>query len=192
MGMFDNVHCDYPLPAPKELIDLNIDVQNLSYQTKSLENLLDLYTITEDGKLIYRNVKREWVDDDDAFLKGYFKEVSHTLEEVNYHGILEFYTYESIDLGDKELSFSLDFEGKFIDGIMVEVNVVDFYTEDTTENRESLKELLKQNEIKRKKWYNKFIFNTLPYQYFRRGVTKFFYKLHNFTGKLYNFSIKYI
>ena len=44
MGMFDTIRCEYPLP--------DADHQNLEFQTKSLECLLDEYTITRDGKLV--------------------------------------------------------------------------------------------------------------------------------------------
>ncbi len=44
MGMFDTLRCKYPLPDKI--------VQTDSFQTKSLECLLDDYTITENGKLI--------------------------------------------------------------------------------------------------------------------------------------------
>ena len=44
MGMFDTVHCDLPLPDPKH--------QDLEFQTKDLERLLDRYTITGDGRLV--------------------------------------------------------------------------------------------------------------------------------------------
>lgn len=44
MGLFDEVQCECPLPDPGH--------QNLLYQTKGLENLLEKYTITCDGRLI--------------------------------------------------------------------------------------------------------------------------------------------
>jgi len=44
MGLFDTVHCEYPLPDARH--------QGLEYQTKDLECLLDNYTITRDGRLV--------------------------------------------------------------------------------------------------------------------------------------------
>jgi hypothetical protein len=44
MGLFDTVHCEYPLP--------NAAHQNLEFQTKDLESLLDTYTLTRDGRLM--------------------------------------------------------------------------------------------------------------------------------------------
>lgn len=44
MGLFDTVKCQYPLPSPLH--------QDLEFQTKDLERLLDHYSITRDGRLI--------------------------------------------------------------------------------------------------------------------------------------------
>jgi hypothetical protein len=44
MGLFDTVHCDYPLPDPLH--------QALEFQTKDLECFLADYTITGDGRLV--------------------------------------------------------------------------------------------------------------------------------------------
>lgn len=51
MGMFDTVRCEYPLPDPGH--------QDLEYQTKDLECLLDTFTITRDGRLIH-HARRGW------------------------------------------------------------------------------------------------------------------------------------
>ena len=44
MGIFDTVHCEYPLPDARH--------QDLDFQTKDLERFLGNYTITYDGRLI--------------------------------------------------------------------------------------------------------------------------------------------
>lgn len=44
MGMFDTITCEYPLPVAEH--------QDLEFQTKDLENLLDHYAITHEGRLI--------------------------------------------------------------------------------------------------------------------------------------------
>jgi hypothetical protein len=51
MGMFDTLYCQYPLPNPRH--------QDLDFQTKDLECLLDTYTITQDGWLV-QHAKRGW------------------------------------------------------------------------------------------------------------------------------------
>jgi len=44
MGLFDTIKCEYPLPEGLH--------QNLEFQSKDLECLLDHYTITRDGRLV--------------------------------------------------------------------------------------------------------------------------------------------
>ena len=70
MGMFDTLKCEYPLP--------DAIVQNDSFQTKTLECLLDDYTITKDGKLIQHR-ERHYQSSAQDF-------------EIDFHGDLRFYT----------------------------------------------------------------------------------------------------
>lgn len=71
MGMFDTIHCEYPLPEAKH--------QSLVFQTKNLECLLDTYTITADRRLV-RHARRGWR-----------KETDHDVEWP-LHGDIRFYT----------------------------------------------------------------------------------------------------
>lgn len=64
--MFDHVKCRYPLPDK--------EVQNVVFQTKNFECMLDTYFITEEGKLLMKGLKQR-----DPVL-------------VRFHGELKFYT----------------------------------------------------------------------------------------------------
>ena len=44
MGLFDTIRCDFPLPDPR--------LQDVEFQTKSLECAMLRYTITADGRLL--------------------------------------------------------------------------------------------------------------------------------------------
>lgn len=92
MGMFDNIFVKKKLPLTKELKELNINWEEIDFQTKDLENALDTYEITKSGKLKHLWQKREWKDDDSSFLKGYFEVVDEKWEEVDFHGTISFYT----------------------------------------------------------------------------------------------------
>src|SRR5436305_2154048 len=50
MGLFDTIHCEYPLPDARH--------QDLDFQTKDLECFLDHYTITYDGRLVLQARRR--------------------------------------------------------------------------------------------------------------------------------------
>ena len=92
MGMFDNLFVKKKLPLTKELKALNVNWEEVDFQTKDLENALDTYEITKSGKLRHLWQEREWKDDNDAFLKGYFEVVKEEWRDVDYHGTINFYT----------------------------------------------------------------------------------------------------
>jgi len=109
MGMFDYVVCEYELPLPKNCKELeNLEWNKLAFQSKTMNCLMDDYRISKQGKLMVRAGRTDFFDD-------------HTqiLEEVesNYHGELEFYTYELRDKYDYTVSFLAKFSGGNLDDI---------------------------------------------------------------------------
>jgi hypothetical protein len=75
MGLFDTVRCEYPLPVASH--------QDLEYQTKSLDSLMERYTITRDGRLIRHS--RGGI-----FARGPCRDI-----EWPVHGDVEIYTSDS-------------------------------------------------------------------------------------------------
>jgi len=73
MGLFDTIHCEYPLPDLRH--------QDLAFQTKDLDCFLAHYTITGDGRLI-RRARRGgiWGDREDRDV------------ECPMHGDIQMYT----------------------------------------------------------------------------------------------------
>ena len=192
MGMFDSIKCDYPLPITLEMVDWDIDVQNLDFQTKDLENLLDEYIITPEGELLHIQHKRNWIDDDSAFLKGYFEITDTQIVPANYHGIVNFYCYEDLPQKDgKYYTFDAEYEAKFIDNKLLSLELLDYKIEDNTKYHLDLKKKEGERKKKAKKWYNKYILYTKPVQFVRRKIYRFFYNLHQLTGKLHTFVIKH-
>lgn len=90
--MFDVIYCKKALPLSKELKALKRDWTKDDFQTKDLENLLYNYEITKTGKLRMCEVEREWVDDENSFLKGHMKEVSSKWVDTTFTGVVRFYT----------------------------------------------------------------------------------------------------
>jgi hypothetical protein len=195
MGMFDTVYCNYPLPVSKKVIDTGFDYQGHDYQTKDLDNFLNVYTITEEGDLIEKVVEREWIDDDSAFLKGYMKEISSHDEKIDFHGIINFYTYHTINKmveGEKkETTITLDYEAKFTDGKLQSITLLDEEVSDTTDQMKEQNLFFERLESQSKKWYNKYIFNTKIYSKFKKNfLFTPIYKLHNLTGKLHMWVVR--
>lgn len=96
MGMFDNLHCDYPLPKR--------GANALRYQTKSLWCDMATYRIREDGTLWQEEPGRE----DDAFVPMWM---------ADFDGAINFYNYS----GD----FYLEWLAVLIDGRVVKVKRVE-------------------------------------------------------------------
>ena len=90
--MFDTIYVKKKLPLTKELKALDVNWEELDFQTKDLENALDHYEITKAGKLRHLWQEREWKDDDSAFFKGYFDVVKEEWRDVDFHGTINFYT----------------------------------------------------------------------------------------------------
>jgi hypothetical protein len=74
MGMFDTIHCEYPLPVTEH--------QGLDFQTKDLECRLGIYTITREGRLV-RHARRGGRGEPDRDV------------EWPLHGDIRFYTSKS-------------------------------------------------------------------------------------------------
>ena len=122
MGMFDTIHCKYPLP------DLTSSNYEKDFQTKDFECVLDNYTITEKGRLIlhdciYEEVPEEerqyygtpeWEKDEFYKLVGCIKTVPTEDIDMNYNGQLNFYT-----IG--EHNEWLEFDALFEEGVIKEI-----------------------------------------------------------------------
>jgi hypothetical protein len=121
MGMFDTIKCYYPLPDER--------LQKEEFQTKDLENLLNDYTITEDGLLIH-HVKeyelvpeeerpyygtKEWDKNPIVQVLGMFKSKFIYDEHVNYNGDLIFYTF------NHKTSNLTEYKASFVDGVLIKL-----------------------------------------------------------------------
>lgn len=114
MGMYDELTCKYPLPEEYA------DMQQREFQTKSLERLLDHYTITEDGELFIRQAEREWVTDPNSVLGGYAKAIREWEERVeDFHGDLYFYTSRTRDAPKALVTFRARFTHGKVESIIV-------------------------------------------------------------------------
>jgi hypothetical protein len=137
--MFDTVFVKYALPLNKELKAIkDIKWEEEDFQTKDLENLLSTYEITKTGKLRYKEVVNEWVDDENTFLKGYMKEVSSKWIDTKHTGKVRFYHSFSTNksnhnifsdtLGDdadlEGFDWWVEFEAEFVKGKITEIKFV--------------------------------------------------------------------
>lgn len=196
MGMFDSIECNYSLPLPLEVIDILPDVYNQEFQTKDLENLLDLYYLNEDGILYWRKRKYEWKDDDDAFLKGYMDVVEEEVVPTDFHGILNFYFYKTVeeDLeNNKAKDVTIDYLAKFTNGKLENIEVLSYEIIDATVRIIDLKNTMQKHEERRKRWYNKYIFHTKYWRFIKNKIILApINLLRKFLDKIYWLGVRYL
>jgi len=126
MGMFDEVKIEYEMP--------DSEIQNETFQTKSLENMMDNYTITKEGRLIFHKCHYEEVPEEERFYygkpewdenKALFKFIGSMTSvydgdvDMQYHGILEIHTMLGKYKDDGSTWYSYDL--KFTDGVLVNI-----------------------------------------------------------------------
>lgn len=195
MGMFDEVKYEYilPLEVKEEVKALGIVPEDLLFQTKDLDSTLSLYTINRDGRLIFKNVKYKWVDDDNAFLKGYMEEESHTLDDMNYHGDLKFYAYENVKKDGNHFAVILDYRARFTNGKLEEVKLENCEVNDDNDRQEDLNRMYREMEREKNLWYNKYLRYTKFYKnYIRKPIFSIVKFLHKLTSDLNTFILRYL
>ena len=102
MGMFDTVYVKAKLPLTEELEQLNLHWELMDFQTKDLENCLNTYTISEDGRLL--NLNDAWWEENSN---------NRVADPVSYHGEILFYHYLQ---NVQEYDWWIDFKAYFIYG----------------------------------------------------------------------------
>ena len=109
MGMFDYIKCEVQLPGYSFITDEE-------FQTKSLDNCMDHYVITNKGEL-YREVwDYEWVDDNEIpIIKGAMRKIEGSYRReylTNFHGDIIFYTSKPMN----EDRIWRDYTARFTEG----------------------------------------------------------------------------
>ena len=125
------------LPKPE---GFDLDMEKVSFQTKSLDNCLYLFEVSKD-KYLYR---------EDGPFREDPKEPSRKCR-IDFHGVINFGAYEVTDL----LDHSIEYEAKFTDGILQDIKLLSYktYTHESKKlQREKLKEEYQKenNKITRK------------------------------------------
>jgi hypothetical protein len=196
MGMFDSIQCNYPLPLPLDVVDIIPDPYNQEFQTKDLENLLDLYYLNEDGVLYWRKRKYEWKDDDDAYLKGYMEVVEEEVVPTGFHGVLNFYFYETVhedESSDKAKDVTIDYLAKFTNGKLENIEVLSYEIRDATVRIIDLKNTMKKHDERRNRWYNKYFFHTKFWKAIKwKIIIKPIELIRKLIDKLYWFVVRYL
>lgn len=112
MGLFDYIRVDLLLPNQLNIIES-------SFQTKSFDNQMAQYVITQKGELYKEHWDYIWIDDDNEFFKGHLEAIPETYRRdylTNYCGEIIFYN-DSID------GKWIDYHALFINGKLNKIEV---------------------------------------------------------------------
>lgn len=134
MGMFDYISFEegVNIPVPDDMRGL----KNIQYQTKSLDNTMSMYSVGKD-KCLYLN-EDKYESDSSLESKN---------NKINYHGIINFHSYETTDVID----YCCDYQAKFTDGILEDIKLINFKKiehESTSSRRERFLEKQKSQNKK--------------------------------------------
>ena len=148
--MFDGIICEYKLPLPEDLGELSeISWNEFEFQTKSLENTLDKYTIEDDGQIYKEKTTEEFVDDPTHAHGGYIKISEDGIEKSYFTGELMIYTWVPQD----EYDYYIEFKALFWKGDLKEIERIEWDKKDNSHRKEEEKrhENLHKKFVKRLK-----------------------------------------
>ena len=113
MGMFDLLKVEMKIPGYSTIPDEE-------FQTKSLDNCMDHYVITNKGQLYKEVWDHEWVENPDTPIGGSFRKVEGSyLREylTNFHGDIIFYTSRPMN----EDRIWRDYTARFTEGRLTRI-----------------------------------------------------------------------
>jgi len=202
MGMFDNIVVKMNLPLGDSLKDLKIDWSEEVFQTKDLDNGLELYEISPEGHLRFLKIEREWKKDEDSPLGGYLEPKSEEWVEIPFHGVIRFYTThcDNPEFDDElerpqtkhEMTWQdvfltkgndwwIEFMAIFNKGVVTEIRLERAERTPISARLASQKEWELRRELKEKEPFNKFVrfLKKIPgYRTATRGAYRLEQRLH--------------
>lgn len=124
MGMYDTITCELALEnLPEEIIKRYGSSEEVCFQTKSLDNALDLFKINKNGELLRKKIRVELINDGDPNAESFldrlpqYDHIDEGWEETKFNGSVDFYDYydgeEKTDRGGW-----IEYSGLFVDGIL--------------------------------------------------------------------------
>ena len=198
MGMFDYINCKYPLPVPRELLDLNVDWSSKEFQTKDLENYLGNYVISEDGQLLEHIEEKEYIPytEEERKAKGakswdFWKDVVTKNvydKKIEHHGTINFYT--DVSITDEEDAF-VDFRAYFIYGKLDKIDFINMQKTKSSSVRMHEWDK-KREEEKSKLWFKtKSVLSYLGWKWFWKKVANVSYKISRMFSSIQYFITRY-
>ena len=186
MGMFDDIVCKYPLPLPED----NKGFKSVGFQTKDLDNALDLYEIREDGTLWLFECEREYIGGDPNGVTfserfGEVKQINKRWTHVKLTKTINMYTYQH---GEVDYDYWVEFTIEFVGGVINKIELKKFEANDNKERKENLR--LHIEELKRRKEFESTVFYKLIGKPFNKTIWFIVCTLNSIGTVLTDFSWK--
>lgn len=124
MGMFDNITCERELPnLPDELIWKWGSAAKICFQTKSIDNVLDVFKINKHGELLRNKVRRELISDGDPNAESIMDRlpqwnyIDEGWEKTKFNGDVIFYDHYDYEEKTDRIGW-IDYKGVFMNGLL--------------------------------------------------------------------------
>lgn len=171
--MFDTISVSGSLPFSEEMISLGLDKNNLSFQTKDLDCVLDCYVI-QNGELFVQKYKTsKWIEGDKNG-KSFMDKIGHMerdgpfLQKLYFHGEIFFYEY-FYDIQDKWDCW-VEFKAVFTDSKLQTIELFKFEKTDNAERKARNLQFMERIKKENARWINKYFFHTSAFCWFRRKI----------------------
>jgi hypothetical protein len=174
--MFDTINWADSLPFSSEMVELGLDKNSRSYQTKDLEEALLEYMV-QGGKLFLKRFRnQEWIEGDPK-AKSLLGRIGHMSCTDEY--------YEEVDVGTRTIrmyDFREDVQGQWdcffefdvviVKGAISEVKLASFEKTDSSHRKEQRRQWLERDAAEARLWYNRFFFHTKVWRKIRRPICR--------------------
>lgn len=178
--MFDYISVADKLPTNDVIVADGLNLPKEQFQTKDLHNCLEHYFI-QGGKLFVEKYKStKWVEDSEAFAGGYIDRQDPYIEEINHHGKINF--YHLIDHNGYD--YWVEYDAYFTHGVLEKIELVKFKKDSNADKKARMEELFNEIKVMQNKWYNKYLFHTSGWTWFRKNSCRALYALERGIGHL--------
>lgn len=170
--MFDSIKCEVKLPLPKDLRlseVKDVDFNSLTYQTKDLNNSLELYTIRKDKTLWIHEQEYKWIPGNPKAKSvmdriGHCEVIREWDEQLkDYTGTIEF--YETIREDQMNYDYCIEFKATFVSGKLKKIDLVKFESESNAERKKNEANFIAELKAEKEflsRWYIRFTY--VPYR----------------------------
>jgi len=153
MGMYDIIHCEYPLPVqpPQSVIDLWGCVEDIGFQTKDLDNVLALYRIDKEGQLWGHYVEFEF-SQEDPNSTGFLNAKNERWEKLITNHVINF--YDTVPLNGHDKYGWIEYQAVIQKGKVISIELVKCeepsnFTEEEIKKNQEIKDFYRKERQKR-------------------------------------------